>query len=99
MKPEEAAGPVNDTVHCDDPGTVMVAGLQPRLERLTVRTMAIVVPEDVVLTAVPAADDAPEFSTPIVVDVATVLAASVNVAVATVPFPIRFLFKPYKMHL
>jgi hypothetical protein len=86
-------------VHCDDPGTVILVGLQTRFERLTVRTILIVVPEDVVLTAVPAADDALEFSTPIVVDVATVFAASVNVALATIPLPIRFLFKPYRMHL
>jgi hypothetical protein len=61
--------------------------------------MVIVDPDDVVLTVAPAADDAPEFSIPIAVDVAVVFAASVKVAVATVPFPIRFVFKPYKMHL
>jgi hypothetical protein len=86
-------------MHCVDPGTITLVRLQLRLERLTLRTIGIDAPEEVVFTTVPAADDAPEFSTPIVVDVAVVFAANVNVAMATAPFPIRLVFMPYTMHL
>jgi hypothetical protein len=92
--PEAPAALVNETVHCDDPGADTVVGLQLRPARLNVRDMVTVAPDDVVLTAVAVVDAAPEFCIWIVVDEAVVLAANVTAAVATIPLPMTFVFKP-----